>query len=201
MKITKYTGRLPWWMRPWGAFISLRRSHMHELAVGEARTRLLHYAESEVSRLQAEVSRLSLGAGSGMPSTGEPDFVLVGVQRPPGMGVRVIASRKLAGAMFDMTSMEDPPPRWVIRATMAQALFVDKPSYPEAIAHIGTIWANWDHGRETRTDPPPGKPWSQPGADVKGDIRAAMRKHEIDAQLPQAIDPPKEDENAADQGN
>ena len=189
MTIWKYTSRLPWWLRPWGAFRSQRRG-LIAAHVNEAhQARIINEQDIRIDSLMAEIRRLRLGSGEGMPSTGEPDFVIVGVQRPAGMGVRVIASRKLAGVKFDMTAFDDPPPRWVIRATMAQALFVDKLSYGEAIEHIGGIWANWDG------DGAPG--WQARPHGIAPHV-AIGRSGNYPAKM---IESPKEDSNAADQGN
>ena len=133
--------RLPWWLRPWGAYISAHRAfvvaHLNEIQ----QAKIIRKQDRDIDDLKHEIRRLRLGSGEGMPSTQEPDFVIVGIPRP-GMGVRVIASQKLGGVRFDMTPMGEQP-EWVIRAQMGQALFADKPTYPEAITHVLTIWQNW----------------------------------------------------------
>lgn len=102
--------------------------------------------DDRVAYLEAELRRLAGPQGAAL-STQKPDWVLVGIPRP-GVGVRVWASRELAGTSFDMTPMEQPPPRWVIRATMAQALTVDEPDYGAAMARVTQIWHNWDREQE-----------------------------------------------------
>jgi hypothetical protein len=99
--------------------------------------------QTTIAFLEGELRRLSGTQHSAMLSTQRPDWVLVGIPRP-GVGVRVWASRELAGTSFDMTPMDQPPPRWVIKATMAQALTVDEPDYGAAMAKITEIWRNWD---------------------------------------------------------
>jgi hypothetical protein len=96
-----------------------------------------------IQALEAELRRLAGTERGAMLSTQKPDWILVGIPRP-GVGVRVWASRELAGTSFDMTPMDQPPPRWLIKATMAQALTVDEPGYAEAMAKVSAIWANWD---------------------------------------------------------
>jgi hypothetical protein len=105
----------------------------------DARSALASSADDN-ARLRHQLAGVT---GMGAPSSQRPDWVMVGIPRP-GVGVRIIASRQLSGTSFDMTAMEDPPPRWVIRAIMEQALFVDKSTYQIAIMEIGQIWANWD---------------------------------------------------------
>jgi hypothetical protein len=114
----------------------------------EMRDQALAEALRRADDLASQVRRLQGGTGANAPSSQKPDFVLVGIPRP-GAGVRLWASRELAGTSFDMTAMDDPPPRWMIRAVMAQALAIDKPTYPEAMAQMATIWRNWDADRAT----------------------------------------------------
>ena len=99
--------------------------------------------QQTIAFLEAELRRLAGTEHTAMLSTHKPDWVLVGIPRP-GRGVRVWASRELAGTAFDMTPMDQPPPRWKITATMQQALTVDEPGYAPAMAKISEIWANWD---------------------------------------------------------
>ena len=67
-----------------------------------------------------------------------------------------------------MTPMDQPPPRWVIKATMAQALTVDEPDYGAAMARVTGIWRNWD--REGRQCPRPR------GSAASGDPRAGSHR-------------------------
>jgi hypothetical protein len=146
-RLKELAGKLPWWLDPWMAYLGACRSLAHADILAEAQAKIIREQDRKIDSLNAEIRKLRLGSGQGMPSTQEPDFVMVGIPRP-GMGVRVIASRKLSGTKFDMTTHPSRPggsePVWTIRALMERALFVDKPSYPEAVAHVGTVWANWD---------------------------------------------------------
>src|SRR5690348_16439033 len=100
--------RLPWWLRPWGAAISSQRAfvvaHLNEIQ----QAKIIREQDRRIDGLNSEISKLRLGSGQGMPSTQEPDFVMVGIPRP-GAGVRVIASRKLTGTKFDMTPHPSRP--------------------------------------------------------------------------------------------
>lgn len=147
--------RLAWWLNPWREVSRLRKAVDYHAADAErlnegneSLARKLQDSEITVAYLEAELRRLAGTEGSAMLSTQKPDWVLVGIPHP-GTGVRVWASRELAGTSFDMTPMEQPPPRWVIRATMAQALTVDEPGYGEAMAKITQIWHNWDREQAT----------------------------------------------------
>jgi hypothetical protein len=154
--------KVPWWLRPWGEVLRLRRAvdyHANEadrLAEGNNSLAAKLRVQSEtVLFLEAELRRLAGTERGAMLSTQKPDWVLVGIPRP-GVGVRVWASRELSGTAFDMTPMDQPPPRWKITATMAQALTVDEPDYGAAMAKVTQIWHNWDAEAartETRAHP------------------------------------------------
>jgi hypothetical protein len=144
MKI-RWPRRLPWRTRR--QLADVIRLMTAELTDRERRiSELCTTAEQDtatIAFLEAELRRLAGTERGAMLSTQKPDWVLVGIPRP-GVGVRVWASRELAGTSFDMTPMDQPPPRWKIAATMAQALTVDEPDYGAAMAKITEIWHNWD---------------------------------------------------------
>lgn len=79
-----------------------------------------------------------------------PDFVMLGLTRPAGLGVRLYASRDLPQAQFG------PPPMardysagaYLLHSVMANMLVVDKPTYAEAQARVAEIWANQDRDRK-----------------------------------------------------
>lgn len=129
----------------------------------------------ECAKLRAERDRLKSSLAQLWGTTPEgvmdpPEFVLIGIDRK-GAGKRLIASRDLPGAALGMTAMDDPPPRFQIRAVLARTLFIDKPTYSEAMARMAEIWRNWD--RDERA----------------GDTRVTDRHRRLERGQPQ-IDPP-----------
>jgi hypothetical protein len=197
---------VPWWLNPWRMVRDYRKAALYDSNLIRRQEEIIDRQDSEIADLMTDNRKLRLGSGEGVLSTFEPDFVIVGIPRP-GVGVRVIASQKLAGTRFDMTPMGEQP-EWVIKAIMAQTLFVDKPTYPEAIAQISTIWANWARNQPNsapgwrgdyrpggsikipiKIDPamPPGKAFIQSGgirmplelpwADQEADVRGEVETH------------------------
>lgn len=164
---------VPWWLFPWpqakraAAHIALSKAFTREL---EQQARVLLDRDrriddlcetarqdiATIAYLESEL-RKATGTVTGALSSQKPDWVLVGIPRP-GRGVRVWASRELSGTAFDMTPMDEPPPRWLIKATMAQALTVDEPGYAEAMAKVSTIWANWDRASQEKHTADVGRP-------------------------------------------
>jgi hypothetical protein len=154
---------VPLWLWPWPqakrtqAQIALNKTLVREL---EQQARIVALKDEviatrdETIRILGYELRSAVGAQGGALSSQKPDWVLVGIPRP-GLGVRVWASRELSGTAFDMTPMDQPPPRWVIKATMAQALTVDEPDYASAMAKVAAIWKNWDRSQEKTYDPRP----------------------------------------------
>jgi hypothetical protein len=105
--------------------------------------------------LEKQVGDL-LGAGNPEGSfsradAAEPEFCLVGLDRK-GAGKRLMASRNLAGTTMTMTDEKDPPPRWKLAAVMSNMLLIDKPTFGEALDHMGMIWRNWE--RDAREQEP-----------------------------------------------
>lgn len=152
-------GSLPWWVNPW----PIARNARSQLALNRALVRELDdqvkmktAAETRCAYLEGEL-RSAVGAAGGALSSQKPDWILVGIPRP-GRGVRVWASRELSGTAFDMTPVDEPPPRWQIKATMAQALTVDEADYGAAMAKITMIWRNWDRAQEEKTVVRPASP-------------------------------------------
>lgn len=139
--------RLPWWLNPWREVRVLRWQR------GEQEIRIRRMAEL-VSEMSDNVTRLKghLAAaerqlrGNLHTATADqkPEFVLVGIDRGPVLGKRLIAARDLPGAELGMTAIDDPPPRWQIRATLDRPLFIDGPDYATALDRMRAIWANWD---------------------------------------------------------
>jgi hypothetical protein len=195
-RLAALSGRLPWWLKPWGAYLSMQRAFGVAYANECQQAMLIRKQDRDIDSLREQIRRLRLGSGEGMPSTQTPDFVLVGIPRGPGMGVRVIASRNLAGTRFDMTPQGEVP-LWVIRATMAQALFVDKPSYGEAIGHIGNIWANWDRDKGSRDE---ATAWRPGTVYQKTVLPGSPSRGIMQTEPPKAIEQ-KGITDAADQGN
>lgn len=153
---------LPWWASPWRlrherdvlAHLCDRLTEREADLTGECARlrgqlvqseRLLRKADQDIDELR---SQLHQARGSLHTATDhqQPEFVLVGIDRGPGLGKRLIASRDLPGAELAMTEMTDPPPRWVIRAVLARPLFIDRASYGQALEHMRQVWANWDAG-------------------------------------------------------
>lgn len=101
----------------------------------------------------SSVRPLDPGAAGAMQAEKDnsPDFVMLGLTRPAGMGVRLYASRDLPQAQFG------PPPMpqnvtagaYLLHSVMANMLVIDKPTYAEAMARMNEIWANWDREKKT----------------------------------------------------
>lgn len=166
---------LPWWLNPWRERKRLleavdyhaQDAHRMDLSItrlaAELREAQIVIGRLETDRIRAEraaeqagrmVTQLQGGTGMSARSTQSPDWVMTGIPRP-GIGVRVIASQQLGQLRFDMTAMDDPPPRHLLSAVLEQALFVDRPTYSEAIAEVGRIWANWRKDQPAgQLDPP-----------------------------------------------
>jgi hypothetical protein len=75
------------------------------------------------------------------------DFVMVGFDRGPGLGKRLMASRDLGKTAFGMTEMDDPPPRWKIQSVMANMVVMDERNHPDAMARLFGIWASQDEAK------------------------------------------------------
>jgi hypothetical protein len=192
MKIT-----VPWWLWPWP---QAKRNQAH-IALGKALTRELEQQAADyeqriddlcetarqdmatIAHLEGELLKAT-STVTGALSTQRPDWVLVGIPRP-GAGVRVWASRELSGTAFDMTPMDEPPPRWQIKATMAQALTVDEADYAVAMAKISTIWQNWDRtAREETHTADAGRPRLRELDQGRMGIRSGAAKERWRSNLP-----------------
>lgn len=140
---------LPWWLSPWRE-VRLRTEAMDSLSDQVARlTGIEAGLMTERARLsgqledaQRRLRQLHGGTPEGVMAS-PPEFVLVGIDRGAA-GKRLIASRDLPGAAFGMTGMDDPPPRFQIRAVLARPLFIDSPDYATALDRMRAIWMNWD---------------------------------------------------------
>lgn len=101
--------------------------------------------------LQSQLTMLAAPRGSNRalvgwesPGTASPQFVLYGLDRGAGRGVRLYASKDVAGTSF--TGAADGiggNSGMTLRATMGNMLTIDKASHREAIEHLFTIWRNW----------------------------------------------------------
>jgi hypothetical protein len=69
----------------------------------------------------------------------KPDWVMLGVPRAPGMGVRLYACKELPSADFQITEAGFEA-AWALDVTMKNVLVIDKPTYGEAIARLFEIW-------------------------------------------------------------
>jgi hypothetical protein len=162
---------VPWWVHPWKTIRVLRRWNERQAGMIRDLGETVSQQRTEISGLKRRLSGL-LAAGpvtvsAQVPSTGNVEFVLVGIDRT-GQGKRLIASRKLGQTVFAMTEPSDPPPRWKIGATMAEALFIDKPGYDAALEHMAVIWRNWDSDERAgatgkRALAPAPQPWPPEG--------------------------------------
>jgi hypothetical protein len=136
--------QIPWWLSPWREVRRIERER--DVLVGQWNDQRIRIQALTGQLAEAErQNRNLMGAQTpegAIPSSEQPDFVLVGI--PRGQGKRLLAARNLAGAHFGMTDAQDPPPRWKIMATLVQPLFIDAAAYPEAMARLQEIWANWD---------------------------------------------------------
>ena len=142
---------VPWWLNPWREARRLRQSaEGYEQRIDD----LCHTTQMDIetiAELEREIrslrGKLAAAVTDARTSgaalvTGTPDFVMVGTPRQGGKRLQV--SRDITVTAFAMTEIDDPPPRWKIGAIMEQLLVIDKPTYSECLAHLATIWANWD---------------------------------------------------------
>lgn len=144
--------QLPWWLRPWHSYLALQAASVEQSKMIMSQFTLINELKTartalreENARLQQKVDQLLHPVATSTPEGAfevQPDFVMVGITRPGGAGKRLIASSHLGGTHFGMTPENKPPPRWVLEATMGEALFIDKPGYPEALAQVSVIWGN-----------------------------------------------------------
>lgn len=151
-----------WWLNPWrevrrqAACYESRIDDLCETAQMDFAT--IRQLETELDATRAKLRNALLGNLHTATNAQQPEFVLVGIDRGPGLGKRLIAGPPGAGAELGMTSMDDPPPRWKITATLARPLFIDRPDYAAALEHMRTIWQNWDAEQPTTVaapiDPP-----------------------------------------------
>lgn len=98
-----------------------------------------------------------------IPTSAErPDWVILGIRRKPGDGVCVYASKTLS--QVDMTFefgddyllshnavYSDGPSSIRMTAVMGSYVFVIAPTYGEAVAKLGDLFAAWE--REERWEP------------------------------------------------
>jgi hypothetical protein len=77
-----------------------------------------------------------------------PEWVWVGVDVPGGK--RLYASRQLKGSAFELAvDAHLNGEGWALTTVMQNMLIITKPTYPECLAEMGRIWANWDNaGRD-----------------------------------------------------
>jgi len=140
-----------WWLNPWREARRLRQSaegyelRIHDLCRGrDVDARKIAELEREIRSLRGKLAAAVTDArtsGAALVIAG-PEFVMVGTPRQGGKRLHV--SRDITVTAFAMTEIDDPPPRWKIGAIMEQLLVIDKPTYSECLAHLATIWANWD---------------------------------------------------------
>lgn len=88
------------------------------------------------------MSRVS-DSGVRLPSTGKPEFVMTGIQKPDG-SVRLYASRDLKALNWGQRELKDYTTAWHIDADMQHMLVIDKPTWGEAFARAFEIWGNED---------------------------------------------------------
>jgi hypothetical protein len=77
-----------------------------------------------------------------------PEWVWVGVDVPGGK--RLYASRQLKGSAFELAvDAHLNGEGWALTTVMQNMLIITRPTYPECLAEMGRIWANWDNaGRD-----------------------------------------------------
>jgi len=81
------------------------------------------------------------------PSTGKPEFVMTGVQRPGG-GVRLYASRSLKDLEFGHdASPGGSTALWKIASKLDQMLIIDEDTWAHAFARMFEIWENQDRAK------------------------------------------------------
>jgi len=87
-------------------------------------------------------------AGVRLPSTGKPEFIMTGIQRPDGT-VRLYASRDLKSLNWGQRDLDYPHSgvAWDIDTDMQHMLIIDKPTWGEAFARAFEIWANEDRNK------------------------------------------------------
>jgi hypothetical protein len=115
--------------------LALARQNAQRMA--RASSALLARNESLDTRVALLTARKRGEAEMGWeaPGLAVPQWLLLGVDRKDGRGVRVYASGSLASATFGMTPQDDPPPRFQVRAVLGETLVIDKPTYHEGIEH------------------------------------------------------------------
>lgn len=78
------------------------------------------------------------------PSTGRPEFVMTGVQRPGG-GVRLYASRSLKETEFGHDENRGGATAlWTISSKLDQMLVIDSDTWAHAFGKMFEIWDNQD---------------------------------------------------------
>lgn len=145
--------QLPWWLNPWRECVALdgRISELCETArmdiatISQLEERLADQIDENLSlRGKLRAALAPQGNLHNATAAQVPEFVLVGIDRGNGQGKRLIAGRDLPGAALSMTDISDPPPRWVVAATLARPLFIDDADYAACLARMREIWMNWD---------------------------------------------------------
>jgi hypothetical protein len=98
-------------------------------------------------------------------STGKPNHIMVGVDRPGG-GVRLYASRDIPERTLRWALAQDQyftGTGWHIDAELRQVLIIDRPTWGEAYAWAFEVWANQDRA----------------AAEAKAVIDSYSTKHEL----------------------
>jgi len=81
------------------------------------------------------------------PSTGKPEFIMTGVQRPGG-GVRLYASRSLKDLEFGHDENRGGATAlWQIAGKLDQMLIIDGDTWAHAFARMFEIWENQDRAK------------------------------------------------------
>lgn len=149
---------LPWHLRPWHAYrtqraeIALYRALTGQLERNNAAlVRRNEELDARLHRLHGPLERDVIGMqaermfGYESPGTDQLAFVIAGADRGNGRGVRLYASSQLAAVSFRMTEMDDPPPRFVLRATFGRTDVVDRPDYHQAMWQLDRMWRSRDN--------------------------------------------------------
>lgn len=141
-------------LHPWR---TIARQHERIGGLNDAILAQQRLLDQRAARLDAQQREMRLAAGTAGFSVGweqagavTPEFVIVGTGRGSQGGVRVYASRELAGTAIRLVPDPDAPQalasavsgKWKLEAILGRAIVSNEPDRDKAVEHVMTIFRN-----------------------------------------------------------
>jgi len=139
---------LPWWLRPWSAVRALRIEVRLRDAALETALLACDDLRKQNEQMRAETRLASGGSPVARPVGWEqpagavvPQLALLAFGRGDLPGIRVYASRDLAGCVIEQAG-EDDAARWRAHLIMGRLLVLNAPDFGSALADMARVWTS-----------------------------------------------------------